>query len=100
MTIYQHRASITAASGSISSTTLKVRGGLLRQLYIKANTASTVFKANLVDDNSITVLNYGLHTGDLNDFLNLALPVQGQYVLNITNASPDDTFAVLLGVEE
>lgn len=99
MNIYQHRASITASSGSTSSDTLNVRGGLLRQVLVTANTSTTVFRANLVDANSVTVSNWGFHTGQIND-MHVSLPVSGRYTLNITNASPDDTFTVLLGIQE
>jgi hypothetical protein len=99
MTIYQHRASITASSGETSSTSLNIRGGLLRQVYIISNTNTTVFMANLIDDNYLDVLTWGSHTGNIND-TGLALPVQGKYTLEITNASPDDTFTILIGVEE
>lgn len=99
MTVYQHRSTITAVSGTTSTQSLRIRGGLLRQVLITANTSTTVFRANLVDASSLTVTNYGFSTGQLND-LAIAMPVQGEYTLNITNASLDDTFKILLNVEE
>lgn len=98
MTIYQHRTSMTTSSGSTSSTSLRIRGGLCRQLLIVANTATTVFRVNIVDGNSYTIENYGFSTGELNE--KTAIPMAGTYTINITNASPDDTFKILLGVEE
>ena len=99
MTVYQHRATVTAASGATSTATLRVRGGILRQMFIVANTDTTVFRSNLVDEASLTVQNWGFHTGMLNDNA-ISMPAQGTYTLNITNASPDDTFKILIGVEE
>ena len=99
MTVHQHRATATAASGTTSTTTLKLNPGLLRQVLITANTSTTVFRANLVDYKSVTVANWGFSQGQINE-LGFAMPVMGQYILNITNASADDTFTVLLGVEE
>ena len=99
MNVYQHRATVTAASGSTSSQSLNVIGGLLRQVLVYANTSTTVFRANLVDDNSLTIANWGFNTGQLND-LDISIPISGRYTLNITNASPDDTFSILLSVEE
>ena len=99
MTVYQHRASVTSAAGTVASTTLKVVGGLLRQVVIRANTATTVFLVNLVDENSVRVQNWADHTGELVDN-DITIPVSGEYTLNITNASPNDTFTILLGVEE
>lgn len=99
MTIYEHKTQVTAASGSTSSDTLKVRGGILRYLLIRANTSSTLFRASLVDENSVTRINYGFSTGELVDD-KIAIPVVGTYTINITNASPDDTFQVVFSVEE
>ena len=99
MTVYQHRATVTAQSGSTSTVTLKVLGGLLRQVLITANTSTTVFRANLVDENSITVENWGFSRGELRED-GIAFPMAGIYTLNVTNASPDDTFTILMSVQE
>lgn len=99
MTIYEHRATITASAGSVSSSTLKVPGGLIRQMIVRANTATTVFTVDIVDDKSVTILNYPPHEGEINDW-NMSIPMTGQNTLNITNASPDDTFTVLIRVQE
>lgn len=99
MIIYQHRATVVASSGSTSSVTLRVMGGICRHALVLPNTATTVFRANLVDSNDLTVLNWGFHRGELND-QTIQLPMAGSYTVNVTNASPDDTFRVLLSVEE
>ncbi len=103
MSIYEYYATVSSAGGSNASTTLKVRGGLLQQVLVRANTASTVFRVNLVDDNTVTRLNYGYHTGELNDTGiggALPMPMEGQYTVNITNASPNDTFTIILAIQE
>lgn len=99
MTIYEHKTSLTTASGTVSTITLRIRGGLLRQLYVKANTSTTVFRANLKDEDSDNIIDYGFHTGMLND-CNISIPVVGNHTLQITNASPDDTFKVKVKVQE
>jgi len=99
MRIYQHRATVIAESGSTSSESMRIVGGLCRQFAIKANTATTVFKANLVDSKNFTILDYGFHTGTLNDY-QLYVPMDGAYTINLTNASADDTFRVYMGVQE
>lgn|SRR3990167_8889174 len=100
MTIYEHRTSQTTASGSVSSTTLDVQGGILRQVYVNALTDSTaVFRFNLSDANGKTRLNYDYHIGQLND-VDLQFPISGKYTCNITNASPNDTFDVILAIQE
>lgn len=98
MTVYQHRATITTASGSTSSTSLRIPGGICRQVLVIANTSTTVFRANLQDSNSLTVMDYGLQTGEMNDVT--AFPMSGAYTFNVTNASPDDTFRIYFAVEE
>lgn len=98
MTIYQFRDTITTASGSRGSTSLNVRGGVCRQVLVIANTSTTVFMANLTDQNSLNVMDYGVQTGQMNDVT--AIPMAGQYTFNITNASPDDTFRIYFAVEE
>jgi len=90
---------MTTASGSVSSATLKIRGGLLRYLLVRANTSTTVFRTTLVDDNSVTRLNYGFHSGELVDD-KISIPVAGSYTIQIQNASPDDTFQIVASVEE
>lgn len=99
MTIYERRTSLTASSGSTSTTTLKILGGLCRQIFVQANTSTTVFRVNIQDQNSLQRVDYGFHRGTLND-MNIAIPMAGQMTLSITNASPDDTFQIYVGVQE
>lgn len=99
MNIYKHQTSnVLVTSPSGSTVTMKVIGGLMRQLYIKAGSTSTIFRANLVDDSSYTIRNWGYHTGELND--TDPLPLRGQYTVNITNTNQDDNFNILLSVQE
>ena len=100
MTVYQFRRTVTTASGSTSSTSLKVPGGVCRQVIVQAQTGltTTVFRANLTDESSLLVMDYGVQTGEMNDVT--AFPMSGSYVFNITNASPDDTFKIYFAVEE
>ena len=100
MTIYEHTSSVTVSAGSVASVTLRVLGGLCQQVLVRANTATTVFRANMQDDNSITRMDWGFHTGELND-IGLNFPMVGRYTFNITNANPNnDTFRILLAVQE
>lgn len=99
MTIYEHTTSLLTSSGSTSSVTLGVIGGLLQQLLVRAATSSTVFRVNITDDRNIIRMSYGTHTGELND-VGRMFPIKGKYTINITNASPDDTFRILAAVQE
>ncbi len=49
MTIYQYRATLTTASGSTNQKSLNILGGLCRQVFVTANTATTIFKVNIQD---------------------------------------------------
>lgn len=97
--IYEHKTTLTASAGSTTTTTLKVTGGLMQQFLVQANTSTTVFRANLVDKNSYTRMQYGFHTGELND-VGSSLPLTGAVTINITNASPNDIFKILVSVDE
>lgn len=103
MNIYRHETSQTTAAGSVSSTTLNIKGGLLRQVLIRAGTSSTMFRADIKEQGGITVLNYGYHIGEINDAGAtgaLPLPMLGPYLINITNSSPNDTFDIRLLLQE
>lgn len=101
--IYEHRTSLATTGGSTSTTTLNIRGGLLRQLLVRSGTSTTVFRVNIVDTSnmlgSFQRRNWGFHTNELDE--EMAMPVNGKITLNVTNASPlTDTFSIYLGVEE
>lgn len=68
-------------------------------IYVKANTASTVFRANLQDEDGDNILDYGFSTGMLRD-TDIAVPLSGKNTFQITNASPNDIFKVKIKVEE
>lgn len=97
--VYEHITSANTSSGSTSSTTLKILGGTLGYLLVRANTDTTVFRVNLQDDNGNTRLNYAFHTGELVDE-KIQMPLSGEYTINITNASPDDIFKIILSIKE
>ena len=96
---YFHRTALTVVGGSSNTTTLSIPGGMGRQLLIRANTASTVFDASVVDPNGVTVHTEGFSEGEINNRA-LDLPMDGRYTVHITNATLQDTFTLLLAVEE
>lgn len=99
MTVYEHRATVTAVAGATASTTLSIPGGRIGQVLIRANTDTTVFRADLTDANGLARRHYGYATHEIND-TTLDLPWAGPCTLNITNASPNDTFSILFAVAE
>jgi len=99
MNIYEHTTSMTTQGGTQATTTLGIRGGLLRQVLVRAATDTTQFQVEIKNERSINILDFGFHVGEVND-CDLTVPVCGEYTLTITNASPNDTFDVQLSVEE
>lgn len=97
--IYEFKTSLTVSGGSASTVTLNVIHGLLRNVFVQANTSTTVFRFNLKDEDNINRQDYGFATGMINDNL-IQYPIVGKYTASITNASPNDTFVVRLGIEE
>ena len=97
--IYEFKTSLTVSGGSASTVTLNIIHGLLRSVFVKANTDTTVFRFNLKDEDNLPRQDYGFSTGMLNDNL-IQYPITGRYTVSITNASPNDTFAIRLGIEE
>ena len=88
------------SGGSVASSTLKVTGGILGLVLIRANTNTTLFRASVSNKNSVVIRNYAFHTGEIVDH-DTKTPVQGQYTINITNASvADETFRILFAVAE
>ena len=101
MTGYEHRATSTTASGAVSTSTLYISGGRGSQLLVRANTATTLFRVSLLDENNVTRRHWGFHRGELNDTSdNIRFILVGSYGIQITNASPDDTFTIILAVDE
>lgn len=99
MTIYEAKTTLTVLGGSGNTVTLRIADGIANYLLIRANTASTVFRAHLTDEDSDIRLNYDFHEGEIvDDKLNLLM--SGTYTINITNASPNDTFRIKLAVRE
>ena len=101
--IYEHRTSLSTTAGSTTTTTLNIRGGLLRQLLVRSGTSTTVFRVAIVDTSSIlgsfTRRSWGFHTQELDE--EMAMPLNGRITINVTNASPaTDTFSLYLGVQE
>ena len=99
MTVYEMRGQVTAVSGAASSIGLNIPGGLIRQVLVRANTDTTIFRVNLTDASGLRRRDYGYHTGECND-TSIALAIAGSLAVNITNATLSDTFQVLVAVQE
>lgn len=99
MTIYELNTTVTVQGGSNNAVSHNIVGGRCQYLLIRANTATTVFRADLTDHNGLTRLRYDFHQGEIVDD-KINFPMTGRYTVNITNASPNDTFQILLSLPE
>ncbi len=99
MTIYEFNTTLTVQGGSNNAVSHNIVGGRLQYLLIRANTATTIFRADLRDDNGIVRLRYDFHEGEIVDD-KINFPMTGKYTVDITNSSPNDTFRVLLSLPE
>ncbi len=103
MNIYRLETGFLIAGGTANISTLKINGGLCRQFFIRTESVNTVFRASLLDKNSINVLNYGYHTQEINDTGSegaLPFPMLGVYTLRISSASLATTCSLNLVVQE
>ena len=99
MTIYEFNTSVTVQGGSSNAVSHAIVGGRCQYLLIRANTATTIFRADLKDDNGVVRLNYDFHEGEIVDD-KINFPMTGKYTVEITNSSPNDTFRIILSVPE
>jgi len=83
--------------GVFEDNTLRLRG-ILKQIFIKATTASTIFDVQLTDKDDDIVLERTAETGTLNESIDFAM--RGIYTIKILNSTVDETFIVKLLVRE
>ena len=102
MNIYAIDISQTASSGTWSTNTLKIAGGILRNILVKAATSTTTFDFKIIDekDNIIydTSRNEKTATGILDDSVRIAM--KGKYTLTVYNSSADELFTGRLMIQE
>lgn len=81
----------TAVSGTWSFNTPKLVSALLKQILVKAATATTSFDFQLIDDRSNVVYSTDTPaTGTLRQELDL--PMKGIYTVKVLNSSADEAF--------
>lgn len=103
MNVYRLETGFLVVGGTATVITHKIRGGLLHQLVLRTESTGTMFKANLLDTASNSVLNYGYHQGEINDsgrYGALPIPVLGTYILQIVTATLATICSLNLLVEE
>ena len=99
MLIYNIEISQTASSGVWSFNTPKLHSSLLKQIIVKAATATTTFTLTITDENdNIAYVNDTPATGTLR--LEVDIPVKGIYTVAVSGASADEAFTGVLMILE
>lgn len=82
----------TAASGTWSFNTPKLVSSILKQIIVKAATATTTFDFQIIDENNLEVYNTDTPaTGVLRHELDL--PLKGICTIKVLNSSADEVFS-------
>lgn len=91
MLIYSIPFTQTASSGEFYFNTPKYDNVVLQHIYVEANTDTTTFDVQLIDDMSLyTYQTNTVATGKHNISLNI--PLKGIYTFKVTNSSADEQF--------
>jgi len=90
-------ATITAAAGAVSVNTKNING-ILSYLYVKSASSDTEYDFQILDADGRIIRTYTDETGTIRD--DQALPLDGKYTLKILNSSADETFDILMMIEE
>ena len=100
MTVYEHKTSIQVAGGSNNTVSLRVGGGIWGFLMVRPNTSTTVFRANVQNDDNDVIRSYAFTRTEITDDT-MKIPVSGRYRITVTNASvANETFRILFAVAE
>lgn len=89
----------TASSGTWSFNTAKLTSAILKQVIVKAATATTTFNFQIIDDHDLIVFNTETPaTGTLRQELDL--PLKGICTIKVLNSSVDEAFTGKLSLME
>jgi hypothetical protein len=99
MLIYEIHISETASSGAWSKNTAKFDNVKIKQIIIKANTATTTFAFSITDWKGNVIFNTETKpTGTLRQEVNI--PVKGICTLAVSSASSDEAFTGKIVIQE
>lgn len=97
---YEHKTSFQVSGGSNNTVSLRVIGGIWGFLMIRPNTSTTVFRANVQNEDDDIIRNYAFTKTEILDD-SVKIPVSGRYRITVTNASvANETFRILFAVSE
>ena len=98
MLIHKERLTGSTASSSLVLTTVKFSGVRLIHIYVKPITASTTYDLLIEDTNGDDLFNELGIQGTFNR--TVRIPTYGSHTVTISNASADEAFVAVLGLEE
>ena len=91
--VHQEKYTVTTATGSASQT-IRAGGNICYDILVKAETSSTTFDVSLTDVYGNVTLSREDNTGELSEQMQKL--TYGNWTLDITNASADEDFSILL----
>lgn len=99
MTIYELNTSVVVVGGSNNAVSHNIVGGRCQYILIRSGSTNTLFRADLKDSNGNIRLRYDFHEGEIVDD-KINFPMTGNYTVELTNASQQDRFTIILSVTE
>lgn len=94
MLINPIRRTLTTSSGVASDTFGSM--GICHQILVAPATSSTGYTVTLTDPGSVVVFKRTSEVGTLND--EVVLPLAGNYTIDLSSASADEDFTILISV--
>lgn len=91
--VHQEKYTVSTSSGSASQTII-AGGNICYDIFVKAATSSTTFDVSLTDIYGNVVYTRNDITGELSEQLQKL--TYGNWTLNISGASADESFKILL----
>jgi hypothetical protein len=98
MSQYKYKPTVVTATGTWTGDTMSVLGGVCTQIYAKSATSTTTFDLKIQDVENIELRKFTAVVGEVNDLMKWS--AQGVLTVTIENASADETFDVIVVVEE
>lgn len=90
---------VATTGGSWQENTLKISGGYLKEIYVKATTTTTTFDFDLVDSKDRVIYDENGNYGLLQQ-VEREICLKGIYTMRIANASANEPFEVYSAVDE
>ena len=105
MLIYAIEISKTASAGAWSFNTPKFDNAILKQIILKATTATTTFDPYLTDDHNNNPLDTSVSGETPTGTFNISgekcdIPLKGIYTIGITNSSAEEAYTGRLLIQE